>query len=124
MLIGPISSGACVGADGAAVALGATTLPVRGLIFSVYVKYSGDKPATTDVIIRTKGTNAPTRTILTLTNKITDGLFLPRIDGHSVLGVADGAANQLIPVEDIIEIAVAEANTGDIIEAWLMVLPA
>jgi len=124
MLIGPINSGAAVGADGAATITAYSTQKIVGLIYGVYVKYNGDKPGTTDVTIATKGTapSIPSTSILTLTDKNTDGLFLPRIVSHSALGVANSLVEMEIPVEDVISIVVAGANTDDTVDVWLLVV--
>lgn len=123
MLYGPINSGAAVGADGSATVTAYSTAPIHGVIYAVYVKYNGDKPATTDVTISTKGISpsVPSISILTLTDKNTDGLFLPRINGHSILGVVDTSGDKLIPISDFLKIVVAQANTGDTVDVWLEV---
>jgi len=124
MLYGPINSGAAVGADGAATVTAYSTTEIHGLIYAVYVKYNGDKPATTDVTISTKGTSpkVPSIAILTLTDKNTDGLFLPRINAHSVLGVVDTSGDKHIPISDYLKIVVAQANTDDTVDVWLETL--
>ena len=124
MLYGPINSGAAVGADGAATVTAYSTTEIHGLIYAVYVKYNGDKPATTDVTISTKGTSpkVPSISILTLTDKNTDGLFLPRINAHSILGVVDTSGDKHIPISDYLKIVVAQANTDDTVDVWLETL--
>jgi len=122
-LYGPISTGAAVGADGSAAANADTTTIIRGRIISVYIKYNGDKPATTDVNLKTKGTNAPTRNILTLTNKNTDGWFEPRTNPHDLLGVTLSALtyDEPVPVCDFLNLNVAQTNTDDYIQAWILI---
>ena len=124
MLYGPINSGAAVGADGAATVTAYSTTEIHGFIYAVYVKYNGDKPATTDVTISTKGTSpkVPSISILTLTDKNTDGLFLPRINAHSILGVVDTSGDKHIPISDYLKIVVAQANTDDTVDVWLETL--
>ena len=121
MLYGPFNSGAAVGADGAATVTAYSSVPIHGFIYALYVKYNGDKPATTDVTISTKGTSPsiPSISILTLTDKNTDGLFLPRINAHSILGVVDASGDKLIPIDDALKIVVAQANTDDTVDVWL-----
>lgn len=116
---------AITGADGSAasptVAIGAanvTTSPISGEIKSVYVKYN-TQPATTDVVVKTKGDNGPSQTFLTLTNKNTDGLFYPRTALHDTSGVAvtyDGTHAILgCPVvDDYLAVTVAQGNAGTI----------
>jgi len=124
MLYGPINSGAAVGADGAATITAYSTTEIHGLIYAVYVKYNGDKPATTDVTISTKGTSPkiPSVSILTLTDANTDGLFLPRVATHSVLGVANTLVETHIPISDYLKIVVAQANTDDTVDVWVETL--
>ena len=124
MLYGPINSGAAVGADGAATVTAYSTTEIHGLIYAVYVKYNGDKPATTDVTISTKGTSpkVPSISILTLTNANTDGLFLPRINAHSILGVVDTSGDKHISISDYLKIVVAQANTDDTVDVWVETL--
>jgi len=124
MLHGPINSGAAVGADGAATVTAYSTTEIHGLIYALYVKYNGDSPATTDVTISTKGTSpkVPSISILTLTDANTDGLFLPRINAHSILGVEDSSADKHIPISDYLKILVAGANTDDTVDVWVETL--
>ena len=124
MLYGPINSGAAVGADGSATVTAYSTTEIRGLIYALYVKYNGDKPASTDVTISTKGTSpkVPSIPILTLTDANTDGLFLPRINAHSVLGVVDTSGDKHIPISDFLKIVVAQANTDDTVDVWVETL--
>ena len=119
-LVGPINSGKAVGADGAATVTGYSDHAVIGLVHAVIVKYNGDKPATTDVVVSTKGDNAPALTILTLTDKNADGNFPVRVLGSSNLGVADASAIQLLAIADVIKVVVTGANTDDTIDVWLV----
>ena len=124
MLYGPINSGAAVGADGAATVTAYSTTEIRGLIYALYVKYNGDKPASTDVTISTKGTSpkVPSIAILTLTDANTDGLFLPRVVTHSALGVANALVETHIPISDYLKVVVAQANTDDTVDVWVETL--
>lgn len=124
MIHGPFNSGAAVGADGAATATAYSPADIHGFIYALYVKYNGDKPATTDVTISTRGASPhiPSVAILTLTDKNTDGLFLPRINAHSILGVVDASGDKLIPIADVLKILVAGANTDDTVDVWLETL--
>ena len=121
MIYGPFNSGAAVGADGAATITAYSTTKINGLIYSVYVKYNGDKPATTDLTISTKGTtpNVPSYPILTLTDKNTDGLFLPRTNAHSLLGVVDTSGDKMLPISDYLKMVLAQANTDDSVDIWV-----
>jgi hypothetical protein len=119
-LVGPINSGPAVGADGAATVTSYSTQPIAGLVYAVVVKYNGDKPGTTDVVVSTKGTNSPLQTILTLTDKNTDNTFPVRVVGCSNLGVADASATQLVAMDDYLKIVVTGANTDDTVDVWLL----
>lgn len=124
-LIGPINSGAAVGADGSATATGESTMTVVGLVYAVVVKYNDSPPAATcDVTVKTKGTspNAPTKNILAIANSATDAEYKPRSDYHSTAGVAAGANDALLAVHDKIQVVIAQANAGDNADVWLYVL--
>jgi hypothetical protein len=126
MLIGPINSGAAVGADGVATATGTSSIPVNGFIYSVQVRYNDSPPAaTTDVTIKTKGTTpaAPSITIWSKANSATDGIFPARIDTYKA---SDGSAlstnDALIPVSDYVQVVIAQANAADSVDVWLEVI--
>ena len=122
--IGPINSGAAVGANGSATANASSTQIISGRILGLYVKYNDSPPAgTTDVTIATAGGTAPAQTILTLTNAATDKWVYPRITPQGVTG-ADLAALTIlepIPVHDKIKVTIAQANAADNIDVWLLV---
>jgi hypothetical protein len=125
MLVGPITTPACTGADGSGAATVTTGEKVTGLVYAAYVSYVGDDPATTDVTISTRGTSpaAPSYNILVATNLAADVLYYPRAVSHvNTTGVAGTTNDQLVPVDDYITVTVAQANTGDIIKVWLMVI--
>src|SRR5690242_15569866 len=111
MLIGPINSGVAAGGAGVATATGETNHPIVGALYSVQVRYNHAPPATTDITIKTKGTNAPSITLLAKANNNIDALFLPRVD--SCLA-ADGSAannnNWFIAISDIVQVVIAQAN--------------
>lgn len=122
-IFGPFNSGAAVGADGAATINKDTNIRFCGRMAGIYIKYNGDKPATNDVIIKTTGTNAPSITFLTLTNKNTDGWFFPRMIPDDLLGVdlAALAIAEPIPFDDFVNISLAQSNTDDSIDVYLLV---
>ena len=121
-MTGPFSSGACVGVDGASTVTTTSAVRVTGLIHAIYLSYVGDDPATTDVTIRTLGTSpaAPSYNILVRADSATDALLLPRFDTHKN---TDAAAlttfTGLMPVDDYLQIVVAQGNTNDIVYYWL-----
>jgi hypothetical protein len=121
MLFGPINSGAAVGADGVATATGTSALPVRGMLYQVQVKYNDSPPVgTTDITIKTKGSNPPSFTILDIANAATDGVFQPRFDECKA---SDGSAlstnNGMIALEDYVQVVIAGANAADNVDVWL-----
>lgn len=122
---GPYETPAAAG--GAGVATNNVDTPrLCGRVVGIYVDYTGTAaPATTDVVIKTKGTDsghAPTFTILTLTNKNTDGWFWPRFIPDDQLGVdlAALAIAEPVPVDDVINIAVAQADDGTKVKCWFL----
>lgn len=127
-LLGPVNSGAAVGGDGVATSNADSTSPISGRILAVYIKYNDSPPAgTTDVVISTKGTSPrpPSNTILTLTDAATAGWFYPRHIVHDEVGAAykwDGTNEvyEPVPVNDIINVAIAQANAGDNVDVWLL----
>jgi hypothetical protein len=127
MLIGPFTSGIAVETAGAGTGVNDKDTPQRltGRVRAIYVKYCGTvPPATTDVTITTEGTYpaAPSVTLLTLTDKNTSGWFFPRVAPHSVLGVALIALTvyESIPIDDIVNIAIAGADNDNYAECWFM----
>lgn len=123
MLIGPINSGAAVGNDGAATITGTSSQIVQGWIYSVVVKYNDSPPAgTTVVTVKTKGSNGPSKTILTITNSATDKEYLPRLDTCSPAGVVYSSNDALTPVDDYVQVVIAGANAGDNVDVYLSVV--
>lgn len=124
-LVGPINTGKAVGADGAATIHAASPSPIRGKVEAIYVKYNGDKPATTDLTIKTVGTapNAPTYNMLVLTDANTDGWFYPRAQVHTTAGAAIAGEYTPLYVHDCIDVAIAQANTDDSVDVWMLVEP-
>ena len=122
-LFGPFNSGVTAGGAGVSTNNADTTVRLKGRMLGAYVRYNDTPPATTDVIIKTKGTAAPSITFLTLTDKNTSGWFFPRIVPHDLVGVALAALAiaEPIPFDDFVNISIAQANDGDSIDVWLLV---
>lgn len=122
-VIGPIESGAAVGADGVATISKTTPVDSIGLLLGVYVEYTGDKPGTTDVLVETLGADpvAPAETLLSLVNKITDGWFHPRLLIDTSLGVEVAGVFDYFAVADKIKVTLSQANTDDSVRVWLRV---
>lgn len=119
--IGPINSGAAAGSAGSATADADYGRIVSGLLVGVYVRYNDSPPgATTDVTLKTKGNSTPSYNLLVLTDAATDGLFLPRLPANDTAGGAETPVDQLIPVHDDVNVAIAGANAGDSADVWLL----
>jgi hypothetical protein len=122
-LYGPINSGVAAGGAGVATNNASSAQSLHGNVIGIYVRYNDAPPNTTDVIVSTVGTfpAMPTQTLLTLTNKNTDGLFLPRSVAQDELG-ADLAALTILepnPIFDNINVSIAQANNADSVDVWL-----
>lgn len=121
-VLGPVNSGITTGGAGASTN-NADTIRMNGLFYGAYVRYNDTPPATTDVIVKTKGNAAPSITFLTLTDKNTSGWFFPRMIPHDLVGVALAAlvVAEPIPFDDQINISIAQANDGDSLDVWLLI---
>ncbi len=122
---GPYNSGAAVGDPGVATANADTSVAINGWIKAVYVKYNDTPPATTDVTIKTKGTSpaAPSQAILTVTDANSSGWFFPRPQIHTTAGAAVAAqyTPEGVPVFDLVNVKIDQANVGDNVDVWLIV---
>lgn len=78
------------GTAGSAVGSG-QTLPLPGVLGFIQVDYHASAPGTTDVTISEAG--GPQRTILTLTNRNTDGIFYPNVSFTDGTGAAYATAS-------------------------------
>lgn len=122
-LVGPINSGVAAGGAGVATANASTSHIVSGRVMGIYVKYNDTPPATTDVTIKTVGTSPapPTYNFLVLTNAATDGWFYPQVQIHDTAGSAIAAEYTPLLVHDNINVTIAQANSGDSVDVWLLV---
>jgi hypothetical protein len=121
---GPFSSGEGSGGAGAAENNTSYDTTIKGRIKAVYVDYKDSPPATTDVIVKTLGVSpkAPTQTILSLADNNTSGWYYPVQQLHTTAGAAIAATyNDGIPVDDKINISIAQADDDDYVEIWLLV---
>lgn len=123
--VGPINSGEASGADGSATANN-SSLPLRGKVHAVYVKYNDVPPATTDVTVATGGVSprVPAMTLLTLANANSDVLKYPRAQVHGTDGTAltmDGTRilTDKIGIDDTVKVTIAQANANDNVDVWL-----
>lgn len=122
---GPFSTGVSTGGAGTSTANVDSGKIIRGFLVGAYVQYNDSPPAaTTDVTIKTKGiTNVlPSYNLLVITNLATSGFYPSQMAGvKSTDGTASG--QYVYPyVEDIVNIAIAQANDGDSITVWLYVV--
>ncbi len=125
-LVGPFNSGAAVGSAGVATANADFNTKLSGMVKAVYIDYKGTvPPATIDVTITTKGTSpsAPPLTILKAVNINTDGWFFPRTPVHlHTTGVAiANVYSEGIPINDSLNVLIAEADSDNNVDVWLMV---
>lgn len=126
-LAGPFNSGAAVGNNGVATANTTSTVEIRGYVAGVYVKYNDTPPAaTTDVTVATLGTspNAPSRTILAITDAATDGWFYPQVNVCSTAAANQAAIWTKIPIDDYVKVTIAQANADDDVDVWLLMAEA
>jgi hypothetical protein len=120
---GPFNSGAAVGDNAVATANADSPQRLTGRVVGIYVKYNDSPPgATTDVVIKTKGTSPapPTYNLLSLTDGATDGWRYPQQQIHTTAGVAIDAEYTPLLVDDYINVKIDQANAGDNVDVWLM----
>jgi hypothetical protein len=93
-------------AGGAGAAVGSEdSMIVQGFLLDVFIDYDAGAPATTDVTIR----DAIFGAILTRSNSATKGWFTPRKQSCDQ-SAADTGAYELIPVNGILTIDVAQCD--------------
>jgi hypothetical protein len=119
-LVGPINSGVAAGGAGVATNNADSNNVIKGIVHAIHVKYNDTPPATTDVVIATKGTNAPAITLLTLTNKNTTGWFKPRYAVQDNLGVDIANEYDREAIHDIVNVSIAQANNDDSIDVYIL----
>lgn len=123
---GPFNSGVAAGGAGVATANASTTVPLCGFVVRVYVKYNDAPPAaTTDVVIATLGTSPrpPAQTILSVANAATDGWFFPQALIHvNTTGAAVAATYDWIAIDDFVNVNIAQADNGDSVDVWLLLM--
>ena len=113
------------GTEGAGVATGTTATPasVRGLVHAVYVDKHASAPATTDVTLRTKGVTggAPSYTIWTQSNSAADTNAFPAVGPVTTANAAITDAHRPVPVCDVLEAVVAQANDSQAFRFMVLV---
>jgi len=120
--VGPFSSGAAAGNNGAATANSTTAIELAGRVAGIYVKYNDSPPATTGVKIETVGTapNPPSYTLLELSNANTGGWFYPHVAIHDTAGAAIAGEYDTLLVADRVKITIAGANANDSVDVWFI----
>lgn len=124
--VGPLNSGAAVGANGSATANASTTSIISGRVLAIMAKYSAAVAATTDVVVATTGARHPVETLLTLTNNTADVTKYPRAAVHDPNGAAVNYAATFpiydaFPVDDYVNVNIAQANAGDNVSVYLLI---
>jgi hypothetical protein len=123
--VGPLNSGVAAGNAGAATKNTDSTVVLTGIVRAIYVKYNDSPPAgTTDVTIKTKGTNAPSYNLLVIANGATDGYYQPTLVAHDTAGAGrtyDGTRPVAMPIyiDDIINVKIDQADAADSVDVWL-----
>lgn len=125
-MLGPLYSGAAVGANGVATANQDSSGVVSGRILAIGLGYLDTPPATTDVVLATKGTSGPVQTFFTRSDSGTDGWFYPRVATVSTAGVAllyaggGTAVSDYLAIHDVVNVKIDQANAGDGVQVWLL----
>lgn len=121
-IAGPFNSGAAVGANGSATANMDSAVVLRGIVRAIHVKYNDSPPAgTTDILITTKGSQAPAQTLLSKADNATDTWFYPAVANNlNTTGAA--IANQYGPqaIADYVNVKIDQANAGDNIDVYFI----
>lgn len=121
-MIGAISSGSASGVAGSAIANGNSEVILKGKVMGIYVKYNDACPATTDVIVKTVGTDpsAPSYNLLSKANANTDGWFYPKSQICDASGSAIAGEYIEQVVADYVNVSIAGADAGDSVDVWIM----
>ena len=110
------------GSAGSASATSDVTEVISGKIVAVHVKQSAAGPSTQDFALKTKGGNGIARTILAFTDTADpSGMYYPRETAQTTAGVNltfDGTHTipTCIPVDDGLEVTVAQSNSGKTVD--------
>jgi hypothetical protein len=112
------------GGAGLATANASSLSKLRGSLVGIYVRYNDSPPASTDVFVTTVGAGeaVPSNTLLELIDANTDGLFYPRFQAHDVAGTLLAAEYSRAPIDDYINVLIREANDGDSVDVWFLLL--
>lgn len=107
------------GGAGTATANYTTTEILVGEIHAIHLEYIGSPPAgTTDVTIATA--NAPTITLLAITNAATDGWFYPMAQAQTTAGASITNQGKALVIDDTVKVTIAQANVADGVTATIL----
>lgn len=122
-LYGPLNSGDSTGGVGVSTATANSTVPLKGRIQGIYIKYNGSPPAgTCDATVATVGTSPapPSYVLASKANSATDAWHYPRVLVQDTVGadIAGEYTPQL--VHDFVKVTIAQANDADSIDVWFL----
>lgn len=122
--VGPLNSGVTAGGAGTSTNNATSDFTITGQLLGFYIKFNDSPPgATADTTIQATSGTLPTRTLFTITNGATDGFYPVRLGALTTANAAITDSNVLIPlVSDKIKVTLAQANDGDSVDIWAVVL--
>lgn len=111
------------GSNGTAGGTVTSVRPLRGQVNGIYFDHSAGT-ATTDVVVKTQG--PPVKTVLTVSNSITDGWYYPRVQEHNPSGGtvnydATGTAGVYDKpvVDDYVIVTALQGNNNSTLDVWI-----
>lgn len=105
------------GSAGSATGTGTSSAPIMGELLAVHLDYTG-LPATTDV---TLAHVTPARTLLTVTNNVTDGWYTPRSPAVDTANTAITNSFTEIPLAGYVTVSIAQGDAAGTVVATLLV---
>lgn len=94
---------------------------VRGLVHAFVVDKHASAPVTTDVTLRTKGTTLPSYNVIALADSAADATTFPARGVTSESNAAITNSHRPVPVCDVLEMVVAQANNSQEFRGWALV---
>lgn len=101
---------AVAGADGAATGSG-SAYGIEGRLYGVYLDYGVGVTTTVDVTL-TWG--SPAKTVMVVSDSVTDGWYYPAVQLTGATGSAISGAYQVTPGQGTLTAAVGQAHTGTV----------
>jgi len=109
----------CSGSDGSATGTGASSVPINGKLLAIHLNHSTGA-VTSDVTVAT--TQAPTQTLTSKANSVTDGWFYPVVQSTGAVdGAAVSGAYAPLYLDDYVTVSVAQANGAQTLDVTLLV---